>query len=172
MKTKMFVIAAVLALVAILGVSGYAFAQTSTPPNGYPGMMGGRGGMMDGNGGMMGGNGGMMAGYGSHGPMHEYMVQALAEKLGLSVEDLQARIDAGETMWGIAQAGGLSDAEIAILMQQAHDQALEAAVAAGAITQQQADWMDSHMDQMFSNGGTGGCHGGLNSRPTRTGANL
>jgi hypothetical protein len=158
MKSKTILVAAFLALVAVLGVSGYAFAQTPTPPNGYPGMMGGRGGMM--------------GAYGSHGLMHEYMVKALAEKLGLNVDDLQGRIDAGENMWAIARSEGLTEAEISTLMSEAHDQALAEAVAAGVITQEQADWMDSHMEQMFSSGGAGGCHGGAGGGMMRRGSNL
>ncbi len=39
-----------------------------------------------------------------------------------------------------------------------HDEMLKQAVADGVLTQQQADWMDQHMEQMWQNGyGTGGC---------------
>src|SRR5512143_1763387 len=109
---KFMLIAAVLAVALIvLGVAGFAYAQSQTPtvPNrGYgAGMMGGAGrGMMAG-GGMMSGRG-MMAN-GSVGPMHTYMIQALGDKLGMTVEDLQARLDKGETPYQVAQSQGLTD---------------------------------------------------------------
>lgn len=177
---KFMLIAAVLAVALIvLSAAGLAYAQSQTPtaPNrGYgAGMMGGAGsGRIAGGriagGGMMGGRG-MMAN-GSFGPMHTYMIQALADKLGLTVEDLQARLDKGETPYQVAQSQGLTDEQITALMQQAHDAALEAAVAAGAITQEQADWMDSHMEQMWQNGGAGfgPCHGGAAGSTTPSGA--
>ncbi len=107
--------------------------------------------------------GGRVAGQGAYGPMHTYMIDALATKFNLSVEELQAKIDAGERPYDIAKAAGFTDAQIQDLMEQAHDEALKAAVAAGVLTQEQADWMDQHMEQMWENGGgpgrTGGCPG-------------
>jgi len=170
LKKTIFVLAAVLTLVLALGAAGYAYAQTLTPPQPYGGMMSGNeyghmNGMMNGqpgNGGMMGGPvdghlSGMMNG--TYGPMHEYMVNTLAEALGLTPEELQSRIDAGETMWDVALAQGLSEEEISILMQSAHNLAIEKAVADGVITQEQADWMNNHMQQMHGDGAiAGGCH--------------
>lgn len=162
----------VLAVGAAVFFVGRAYAQTSTPPTAAApwggGMMGaGR------HGGMMGGRGGMM-GTGEFGPMHTYMQAALADALGLSTEELQTRLANGETPYTIAQSQGLSDEQIATLFNQAHEQALAAAVEAGALTQEQADWMDQHHDQMQQNGfvpGSGNCpmggqgggmHGGWN----------
>jgi hypothetical protein len=168
---------AVLALVAILavGVVSYrvALAQTqpdpTSPNNGYgPGMMGrwgGSSGMMGRGGGF--GRGMMGFGDGTTGPMHDYMINALAEKLGLEVTELQAEIDAGKTPYEVAQAQGLSEEEIRQVWLEAHDQALEQAVAAGTLTQEQADWMDSRMEQKWQNGfvpGSGPCHGGVGGR--------
>lgn len=155
MKKTILITAVLLAVLAILGIAGYAFAQT---PNPFPGM----GGMMNG--------GGMMGAYGSYGPVHTYMLDALAERLGLTSEQIQTRIENGETMWDIAREQGLSDDEVASLMQDAHNQAIEAAVAAGAITSEQAEWMNSHMQQMHGAGGAGGCHGA--GRSTTAGPNL
>lgn len=159
---KFLIIGSILGAVLIaLGVVGFAFAQSQTPqpatPDGGWGMMGsGRYGMQ-GSGMMRGGRG---FGQGAYGPMHTYMINALAEKLGLSVEDLQAKIDAGERPYDIAKAAGLTDEQIQSLMEQAHDEALKAAVAAGALTQEQADWMDQHMEQMWQGGGPGRTGGG------------
>jgi hypothetical protein len=133
--------------------AGTAYAHSQTPPvPDYPyGMMGGH----------YGGFGMMGANYGGYGPMHDYMVAALAEGLVLSPEDLEARLEAGETPWEIAASQGLQDEEIANLMSEAHDKALEKAVDAGLLTQEQADWMDGHMEEMWSldGSGFGGCHG-------------
>ena len=163
MKKTLFVLAAVLTLAAALGAAGFAYAQAQTPPQRYGGMMGG---MMNGYGqnsgpgqysspgyGHMGGFGGMMNG--SYGPMHAYMVDALADALDLTPEALQERIEAGESMWEIAAAEGLTNEEIVDLLQTTHNLAIEQAVADGVITPEQAEWMNSHMQQMF----TGGCHG-------------
>ena len=148
---KILIFGAVLGVVLLaLGVAGYVYAQSQTPTPANPGYGYGRG-MMGGYGrGMMGGGYGMMGGWGqgNYGPMHDYMIPALAEKLGLTAEELQARIDGGETPYQVAQAKGLSDEEIRNLFQAAHAEALDAAVAAGAITQEQADWMSQHMQQM------------------------
>lgn len=183
------------ALITILafGVVGFAFAQAQTPPAPQPpvtdgttqtqpgwGIMGGwmhrgnlpglaaRVGMMNGR---QGFRQGMMSGYaqGMVGPMHEAMLAALAGKLGLSVDELQAKIDAGETPLEIAKAQGLTDDQIQEFMEQAHDEALKAAVAAGVLTQEQADAMDQRMESMWQNGmmsgrmlggfGRGGCPG-------------
>lgn len=166
MKKSLLVIGGIIALIGALALAGLAFAQTQTPPqgnnqNGYGwGMMGGNGR------GMMGGNGRGMMGNSSYGygPMHEYMEEALANALGITKDDLEAKLAAGETMYDVAKAQGMTDAQIGELMTSAHSDALKSAVQAGAITQAQADWMDEHMDQMFSNGaGPGACHGGRQS---------
>ena len=157
MKNILLVLAGILIGVVVLGVAGFAYAQVQTPPDaqfpqGYgPGMMGGGGR------GMMGGYGRGMMGNGTYGPMHTYMVDALASALGMTSEELQAKIEGGETMWQIAQAQGLSDEEISALMLAARSDALQKAVEAGALTQEQADWMTAHMQ---ASGMTPGfCHG-------------
>ena len=145
-----------LAALAVVGLAWArtAYAQTQTPP--APGY---RYGMM---GGQYGGYG--MMGNWDYGPMHDYMVAALAETLNLTPEEVQSRIDNGETPWQIAQAQGLSEEQIQQAMLDAHDKALDKAVEAGLLTQDQADWMDQHMESMWSGdfGGFGGCHGPVN----------
>jgi hypothetical protein len=153
--------------VAVLGLAAFAWSGTVFARNLYnnngpygQGMMGGYG---YGYGhGMMGGYGygyGMMGdGYDSF--MHDYMVSELADALNLSPEEINESIQAGETPWQIAQAEGLSNEQIQQLMQDAHDQALQAAVDAGELTQEQADWMDQRMLSMWSGDyrGFGPCH--------------
>jgi hypothetical protein len=142
------------AVVAVLafGAVGYVYAQTQTPA---PGTGYGHG--------MMGGGRGMM-GNGTYGPLHEYMINELAKGLGLTAEEMQTRIENGETPYQIAQSLGLTDEQISALFLQAHDDALAQAVADGVITQEQADWMDEHMEQRWEDGVPGfgpgtGCPG-------------
>ena len=173
---RFLLVVGILSITALtLGVAGFAYAQNQTPPNPDhpygPGMMRnygdyGRGYWH----GMMGefGRGygrGMMDWNSGYGPMHEWMVAALAERLGVPTDEIEARHAAGESMWEIAQSEGLSVDEIQDLMFSAHDKALEDAVANGWMTEEQAKWMDAHMDQMwsgdFENGAFGGhCGGG------------
>lgn len=151
---KFLVISAVVALaIALFGVAGFAYAQTQTPPDAPfygPGMMQRGGGF---GGGRMG-----SWGQGGYGPMHTYMVDAFADALGLTSDELQAKLDEGETMYSIAQAQELSDEDFANLWVEARTKALESAVAEGVITQAQADWMLERMQWRQENGfGPGNC---------------
>jgi hypothetical protein len=183
MKKTLLIVAFVSITVLTLGLAGYAYAQDQTPDYPYgPGMMGSfdgySPGMMeeyDGYGpgfghGMMGGRG-MMGWNGGEGPMHDTMIASLAEALGLSVDEIEARHDAGETIWEIAEAEGLTAEDIQELMFSTHEVALEDAVANGLLTQEQAEWMDGHMEQMWDGGnhcgeqngsGFGSHRGGMN----------
>jgi hypothetical protein len=163
MKKRIVTVTIVVVALLALGIAGLAYAQDITPgpgPRFGPGMMGG-GGMMAGNG--MMGRGGMMAGWGMnaqgpYGPLHEYMVAAVAEALDMSAADLQAELDAGLTMWDVAAEQGLSQEEFYALMLEARTKALDEAVAAGALTQEQADLMNERHQQMQENGfGPGNC---------------
>jgi hypothetical protein len=76
----------------------------------------------------------------------------------LTPEEVQTRIENGETMWEIAQSTGLTDEEISDMMLAARTQALKQMVADGVITQAQADWMLERMNQMHAGGfGPGNC---------------
>jgi hypothetical protein len=140
-KTLLIVTLAVLAIAA-LGV-GVVFAQGGQPPvNGF-------------------GYGMMQAG--GYGPMHTYVVEAFAAELDLSVEEVNTRLLNGETMYQIALAEGIAEDQVAALLTKVHTAAFDEAVAAGALTQEQADWMLERMQYMFQNGyGAGNCpmHGG------------
>jgi hypothetical protein len=155
MKKAILVIVGVLVLLAVFGAAGFAYAQTQAPQGTEPPFSAMPGW------GMMGRSGQGMMGAGGYGPMHDYMEQALATRLGLTEVEIEDRLAAGESMWSIAQAQGLTDAEIGDLMLAARDEALRTAVTAGALTQEQADWMSQHMQQMNGAGiGAGGCMGG------------
>lgn len=99
----------------------------------------------------------MMAG--GEGPMHEYMVKALAEALGMDAAKLETRLEGGETAYQIALAQGIAAEDIPALLSAAHTKALDSAVAAGVISQQQADWMNSRGFGRGGGMGTGACDG-------------
>jgi hypothetical protein len=150
------ILMAVIIAMATLAVAGYAYAQTQSPPN-LPGPFGP--GLMGP--GMRGG--GMMGRWGdsqtrTHGPLHKYMLRAFAAKLGLTSDEIQAQLDAGETMWTIASAQGISQEDFSAWMTEARTQALAQAVADGVLTQEQAEWMGQRMQRIHANGyGLGNC---------------
>lgn len=141
---------AVVAVLAVLAVATVVSAQTpqpqSTPQPGTPGYE--RGGMM--------GRGIMRGGLSADddSPLHDAMVAALAQKLGLTASELQARLDKGETMWQIAESKGVTAEQFKAWMVDARNAAIDAAVKAGTITQQQGDWMKQRGQKMpgFENG--------------------
>jgi hypothetical protein len=132
MKKTILIIGLLVAAMMVLGV-GVAFAQGPTPSAGN---------------GPMWQNGG--------GYLHTYMVTSLAEKLGLKIEDVDAQVAAGETMYDIATAAGVTAEDFPALMTEVRTQAVSAAVQAGTIAQAQADWINS---RGFGRGGdgTGNC---------------
>jgi hypothetical protein len=148
---KIFVLGLVL-IAAIALTTGIAFAQTPTQQGygGYgSGMMGGRGAH-----GMMGFGGPVD---GSYGPMHEFILTTFAEAFGLTPEALQIRLDAGETMWQVAESQGYDLEAFRSLMLEARADALQQAVEDGTITQEQADWMSQRMGSRGY--GNGACDG-------------
>ncbi len=85
---------------------------------------------------------------GQYGPMHEYMEKAFAEALGISEEDLEAALASGKTMWQVAEEKGLTLEQFQKVMLDARQEAFKQMVADGVITQAQADWMLSRMQNM------------------------
>ena len=170
---KIIVFAVVTGLVfaaaaAAVGTASIVYARSQSAPTTPPdGTFFGRG-MMNG-GGMMSGR--SMMGQGSFfgrtteratGVLHEYIIAALAPALNLTPEEIQAKLDEGQTLVQVATAAGLTTDEITVQLQAAHTAALKAAVEAGTLTQEQADWMQQRQEQMGLNGvlGAGGCQGG------------
>lgn len=174
MKKILIIGTLVLVLLGAAAVTaGVVYAQTVTPPaqqgqpdgtTTYGGMMnGGRGGMMN------GGRGGMMNGstdtihmwdadstdtihMRGEGFMHDDMVAAIAPELGLTAEELQVKLDAGETMWQLAENKGISEADFTVMMTKAHTAVLDQAVADGEITQAQADLMKQNYEAKLASG--------------------
>lgn len=166
MKKFLIAIAVIGVVVTALGFTGVVYAQTQTPPNGNSqdwnggwGMMGGRGGR-----GMMGGSwsndgltsrGPMMGVNGDTGWMHDEMVAAFADKLGMTTEEVEQKLTAGVSMAQLAQEKGLTQEEFNTLMQEARSTALDNAAANGTLTQEQADLMKQRMGGVQSNGTRG-----------------
>jgi hypothetical protein len=133
--------------------------NTNEYGNGY-----GPGGMMRGQGdgygrgGMMGGRGngygpGMMGnrGFGvarGEGILHDYMISAFADAIGLTVDEVNTRLAGGETLKEIAIAQGTAENKLSDLATQVRKAALDQAVAAGVITQAQADQMLERMNNI------------------------
>ena len=145
---KKWLIGAGVAVVAIgLVVGGAAFAASrsaGTAARGAAaysqvpfmgGHMGGRMGAFQ--------EGGMgMLGLG--GQLHDYVFQAVAEGLSLSVDELEASLSDGQDLSAIAQEQGMAEDELPALLEGARTSALAAAVEGGVLTQEQADWMAQH----------------------------
>ncbi|MEJ2263021.1 MAG: hypothetical protein P8X95_06220 [Anaerolineales bacterium] len=165
MKKLLIVGAVIGALVVALGAAGVVFAKTQTPPDPaapYGGF--GPGGRGNGFGAGMPG-GGFQSGQladGTEGPLHDYMVNALADAFGLQPEAIEAGHAAGQTLWQIAQEKGVSAEDFRTRMIDARTKALNQAAADNVITQEQADWMLSRMNRGLANGfgsGSGTCDG-------------
>ncbi len=139
MKKTILISALVLAALAVVAVgAGAVFAQDETPP------FTGQGPMRNGD-----------------GPLHTFMVTEWAKKLDLNVNDINTRLAAGESMYDIALSAGVTAEEFPAVMTEVRTNAVNAAVTANVITQEQADWMLSHgqgMGGMHGNG-TGACDG-------------
>ncbi len=105
------------------------------------------------------------------GGMHTFVWNAVAEKLGLTSDQLTAELNSGKTLAQIAEAKGISRADLAAALEAAHKASLAQAVAGGALTQAQADsllsqmagrydWMLDHMNGYGGYGFPGGMMGG------------
>ncbi len=134
---KKIALVVVLAVVALaVSITGVAFAQGPQPPTTSP-----RGPITG----------------GTEGPLHDYMVNAMANALGITPSDFEARRAAGKTAYQIALDLGISADKIPALLADARAKAIDAAAAAGVITQQQASWMKSR--GMGMGAGLGTCTG-------------
>jgi hypothetical protein len=129
MKKTILITSIVVVALAVLGV-GVAFAQGQQPPLQGGGMMGW---------------------------MHDYVEQALASKLGLTEQQVEAQFAAGKTMYQIALDNGIKQEDLATFMNDVHKEAFAIAVKAGVMTQAQADWMLQRMQNRGYGNGTTGC---------------
>jgi hypothetical protein len=143
---KKLIVASIVVAVAIVVVGiGVAAAQAPQPPTPGGGQGFGRGfGHMQ----LAGGNA-------AEGPMHDHMVDAMANALGISPAEFESRHDAGETAYQMASDLGIPADSIPTLLRDARAKALQAAAADGVISQDQANWMGSRAAGM----GSGNCLG-------------
>ena len=88
----------------------------------------------------------------SMGALYNYIAPAIADALGMTVEELEAMRENKE-LRGFVEEQGFSRAEMQTMMQDARTAALGAALAEGAITQEQ-------FENMQARGGRRGGHGG------------
>ena len=157
---KKWLIGAGVAVAAIgLVVGGAAFAASRSAGTAARGaaaysqgpFMGGRMGAFQGGrmgvfqGGRMGvfqSGGAGVLGFG--GQAHDYVFQAVAQSLSLSVEELEAKLSDGQDLSAISQEQAVAEDELPTLLEEARTSALAAAVEGGVLTQEQADWMAQH----------------------------
>ena len=99
MKKSLIAVLMVAVLVASFGVVGSVFAQSENPGYGYGSALQQQLRTEDG-----------------LGVYHDEIIAAFSEALGISVDDLEARIAAGETMADIALSEGLTLDEVKALM--------------------------------------------------------
>lgn len=120
MKTKKTIISIVIAMTMLAVVSGAAFAQTIS----YDVQDRGTGVPIDAS-------------------LDDYMLAALAEELGVSLESLTAQYKAGSTLSAIALANGVAADKVDDLLLSVREKAINLAVADGALTADQAAWLKS-----------------------------
>jgi len=150
MKKALVVSLVLVAAFFTLGSVNKVSAQSETPTPASTASYG-----FGGRGGMMGGAAGTQQGI-----LHDEMVVVVAEKLGITVDDLNTRLTNGETLYSIALAEGLTADQVKTLMVDARNQAIDQAVVNGDLTQVQADWMKTRSTMMGS-GNTTGTRGGM-----------
>jgi hypothetical protein len=87
--------------------------------------------------------------------MHDYVEEALADKLGITEADVESALASGRTMCQIALDNGVKEADAPALLTEVHKTAFDKAVADGVITREQAGFM---LQRMTANGyGFGNC---------------
>jgi len=87
----------------------------------------------------------MDGGFEKAGVYREQMHAALAEALGLSVEELDAAVADGQTLSQIAEAQGVDLADVQTALETAGQDLLQQAVTDGLLTQEQADRISERM---------------------------
>jgi hypothetical protein len=106
-----------------------------------PGMMGRQGSNFGS--GMMGGRNGKVAGQG-YGVMQQYEIAALAEKLGMTTDDLTKQLNSGKTVLDLAADKGMTVKDFITMQEDVRVSAIDKALAAGVISQNQADAMKAN----------------------------
>lgn len=100
-------------------------------------------------------------------------LEAAANVLGMTADELSAALQSGQTLEEIAAAKGVNLADVQAAIQSAHKEEMRAriqqAVEDGTMTQDKADWLLEGLDKGYLDGGPGfglgfgrGGHGGPN----------
>lgn len=104
-------------------------------------------------------------------PLHEHGIRgghsAIAEKLGITVDELQAARAEGKTITDLAEELGIDLEQVRAGIRGVHAEALQQAVEEGRITQEQADKILSGKGQWGASGHNQGKHP-FNRRPFLT----
>lgn len=137
-------------IVAAFGTAGIVAASNGNPPGN--GIGPGSWHAMKGQDGFMG-RGGILGKAGRDGgALHDYLVTEFAKVVGITPEEFQAKLDSGMSILQILREKGLTDEEIKTAINTAYKAALDAAVAANVLTQEQADWLQQKHEKVFANG--------------------
>ncbi|MBA4374894.1 MAG: hypothetical protein C0401_01810 [Anaerolinea sp.] len=157
---KKLVVSLVIAgvFIAALGTAAVVNAQEPTPQPVY-----GQGGM-----GGHGMRGGMNGAEIENEAVHDLMMAAWADKLNLSVEELNTRTEAGEKLSQIALSTGMSFTDFWTLKTEIHSAVAEQALAEGLITQAEADLMQQSGTRQMNGGGMRGAGYGSGSNCSTT----
>lgn len=75
------------------------------------------------------------------GYLHAEMVTVYAQALGITEDELNTRLESGETIPQIAYSLGMTSDQIQTLIADARPKAIDLALANGTLTQEQADWL-------------------------------
>lgn len=86
------------------------------------------------------------------GPLHDYLIAAFAEAIGIAPSELETRLADGETLSAIAQDQGLTLDEFRALFIEARQTAIENAQADGVVIQAQTQSMLRLMNGAGPNG--------------------
>ncbi|MBI5564615.1 MAG: hypothetical protein HY870_06960 [Chloroflexi bacterium] len=144
---KVMGLATLAAIVAALGISSAAMAQTTTTPTPtapttQAAPLGHRGGF---------------------GLRSQAALDAAAKALGMTADDLQAELWGGKTLSDLATEQGVDIADVQAAVQAAEKAeaktSIEAAVTAGTITQAKADWLIDGLDAGYWGPGVDGGKG-------------
>lgn len=84
-------------------------------------------------------------------PRLQYMLDAYAEALDMTTEDLKDELKSGKSLWDLASAKGVASEDFDQFMIDAATQALNKMVADDVITQKQADTMLERMKKNWQN---------------------
>ena len=91
------------------------------------------------------------------GALEDFLHENLAAGLGITLAELEARLDAGETVSEIGLSLDFEQEAILEIISQAWTVALAEAVGTGTLTQEQADWMASRGSRSLAGLGEGLC---------------